>query len=126
MDINNREDIILLVETFYQQVLADNRLNYFFTTVAKLDFEKHMPKMYDFWESTLLHSGTYAGNILRVHKELDAKSPLRKEHFDVWLSLFIETVDALFQGQHANLAKERASSIAMVMQLRLNDNNGLL
>ena len=49
----NREDIILLVDTFYKSVLQYDRINYFFTDVAQLDFEKHMPRMYDFWGTTL-------------------------------------------------------------------------
>ena len=118
-DIEDRNDIILLVDSFYKKVLLDKRINYFFTEVAQLDFEKHMPKMYDFWESTLLHSAAYVGNTLRVHKELNEKSSLQKEHFDAWIALFKETIDELFAGTTAELAKQRAQSIAMVMQLKI-------
>jgi hemoglobin len=126
-DIKNRKDIILLVDTFYAKVLKDERINYFFTEVAKLDFEKHMPRMYDFWESTLLHTASYKGNTLKVHKDLNEKSPLQKEHFDTWIMLFKQTVDELFLGNTAELAKQRATSIAMIMELKMNPKNkGLL
>jgi hemoglobin len=125
-DLKDRKDIELLVDTFYENVLADDTINYFFTDIAKLDFAKHMPKMYDFWESTLFHTASYAGNTLKVHKDLNEKSPLQKEHFERWISLFKGTVNNLFSGTNAELAKQRAQSIAMVMQLRINDKNSLL
>ncbi len=126
-DINSRQDIILLVDTFYDKVLQEKTISYFFTLVAKLDFEKHMPKMYDFWESTLLHTASYNGNTLKIHKDLNEKSPLEKQHFDTWISLFKTTVDQLFKGPTAELAKQRAQSIAMVMQLKLGgESQGLL
>ncbi len=120
-DIEDRKDIILLVDTFYAKVLKDEKINYFFTDVAKLDFEKHIPRMYDFWESTLLHSASYAGNTLKVHKDLNKKSSLEKQHFDTWIGLFKETVNELYTGTTAELAKQRAESIAMVMQLKMSD-----
>ncbi len=83
--------------------------------------------MYDFWESTLFHTAAYTGNTLRVHKDLNEKSPLEKEHFDIWIGLFKSTVDQLFEGTTAELAKQRAASIAMVMQLKVSGKpNGLL
>ena len=36
-----------------------------------------------------------------------------------WLQLFTSTVDELFEGEKAELAKQRAMSIATVMQLKL-------
>lgn len=126
-DIEDRKDIELLVDTFYERVLKNEDINYFFTDVAKLNFEKHMPKMYDFWESTLFHTSNYAGNTLRVHRDLNEKSPLQKKHFDVWITLFKTTIDDLFMGTMAELAKQRAQSIAMVMQLKVNgEKQGLL
>jgi len=121
-DIEDRKDIIQLVDTFYAKVLKNDAINYFFTDIAKLDFEKHMPRMYDFWESTLLHTASYAGNTLKVHKDLNEKSSLEKKHFDTWMGLFKETVDELYQGKTAELAKQRAQSIAMIIQLKMRDN----
>ena len=120
-DILDRQDIETLVNAFYKRVLDDTRINYFFTEVAKLDFESHLPKMYNFWESTILHTGSYVGNTLLVHKNLHQKSPLLSEHFEIWLMLFTQTIDDHFVGINAELAKQRAASIAMIMQLRMND-----
>lgn len=126
-DIENSDDIKLLVDTFYNTVLESDEIAYFFTDIAKIDFEKHMPKMYKFWETTLFHTADYKGNPMKVHKKLNEKSPLEKQHFDAWISIFKATVDELFEGNTAELAKQRAASIAMVMQMKVSGKpNGLL
>jgi hemoglobin len=45
--------------------------------------------------------------------------PLTKAHFDHWYELFVDTVDSLFQGDKAELAKQRALSISIVLQLKI-------
>ncbi len=120
-DIKNRADVKLLVDSFYKKVLLDKAIGHFFTEVIQLDLEKHMPKMCDFWETTLFHTANYKGNPLQVHLNLNHKSALEKPHFDRWLELFNETVDELFSGEIANQAKTRALSIATVMQLKINN-----
>jgi len=44
---------------------------------------------------------------------------LKAEHFDRWLLLFKSTVDENFDGEKAELAKQRAMSIATIMQLNI-------
>jgi len=50
-DIENRNDLILLVDTFYKEVQQNNTIGPIFTETAKVDWSHHLPKMYDFWES---------------------------------------------------------------------------
>jgi hemoglobin len=118
-DISSRDDIVKMVNQFYENVLDDSTIGYIFKDVAKIDIESHMPTMYDFWESTLLNKSTYRGNTMKVHLDLNEKERLKKGHFDQWLALFNATVDELFQGEKAELAKTRALSIATVMQIKL-------
>ena len=47
-DIASREDIELLMNTFYSRLLSDERINYIFTDVAKIDIEKHLPVIVGF------------------------------------------------------------------------------
>jgi hemoglobin len=122
-DIENRKDIETLVDSFYQKVIKDRTIGYIFNEVVKLDWEKHIPTMYDFWETTLFHRAIYKGNPMRIHVDLHAKETLKKAHFDQWLLLFNETVDELFQGEKSNLAKTRALSIATVMQIKIHQNS---
>lgn len=118
-DIQNREDIEILVNSFYEKVLSDDVIGYIFTDIAKIDLAKHMPVMYDFWETTLFHLGAYKGNPIQVHQNLNAKTPLTKTHFERWITLFNLTIDELFAGEKAELAKTRARSIATVMQIKI-------
>jgi hemoglobin len=118
-DIENRIDIELLVNEFYAKVKKDEVIGYIFTDVAKVNWEKHLPRMYDFWENTLFYTGTYEGNPMELHKHLHRVMPLKVEHFAQWNRLFLSTVDELYEGANAILAKQRAISISTVMQIKI-------
>ncbi|MFM7023056.1 MAG: group III truncated hemoglobin [Flavobacteriales bacterium] len=119
-DIQTRTDIENLVNTFYRKVQQDDLIAHFFNEVVQLDWSKHIPVMYDFWESILLDKHNYKGNPMPAHVSLNEKSPMKKEHFDRWVLLFTATVDQLFTGEKADRAKTRALSIATVMQIKIH------
>jgi hemoglobin len=75
--------------------------------------------MYDFWENVLFNTGSYKKNAIAVHKELNELTPLHKEHFAEWLSLWRQTVDELFSGSNGEKIKQRATSIATIMQISI-------
>jgi len=118
-EITERKDIELLIRKFYEKVMVDSTIGFIFTDVAKIDLESHLPKLFDFWETQLLGEFSYQGNPMKVHMDLHLKEALKKEHFDQWLLMFNQTVDEHFEGEKAHLAKERALSIATVMQIRV-------
>jgi len=118
-DIGSREDLLLLVTRFYDKLLNDKSISYLFTDVAKINLEHHLPLLVDFWDSILFQSDTYHKNAMQPHIDLHQKSPLQPQHFETWLRYFNETVDELFEGEKAFLAKERALSIATVMKIKL-------
>ena len=118
-DISSREDIFLLVKKFYDKLLNDETISYLFTDIAKIDLDHHLPVLVDFWDSILFQSDTYRKNAMQPHLILHQKSPLQKHHFETWLTYFNNTVDELFEGEKAFIAKERAKSIATVMQIKL-------
>ncbi len=124
-DITSPEDIEHLIRAFYSDILKDEVIGYIFTDVAKLDLESHFPKLFMFWENILLRPNGYQTNVMQVHLDLNLKVKLKKEHFDRWLSLFNNTVDACFEGEVAEKAKVRAFSIAVAMQAKIfqQDNN---
>ncbi|MBK8302924.1 MAG: hypothetical protein IPK98_05805 [Chloracidobacterium sp.] len=51
---------------------------------------------------------------------LHAHSPLLPEHFAHWVAIFTATVDRLFAGDTADLAKARAQAVANVLDQKLN------
>jgi len=123
-DITSREDIELLVNAFYKKVLADKIINHFFKEVIKLDWKKHIPVMYDFWEMALLDKMIYRGNPMLKHIALDKLSPLQEKHFDQWILLFTETVDAMYTGPRADLAKQKANTMKSLMMHKIELSRG--
>lgn len=96
----------------------DEEIGFIFTDIAKIDLEHHLPILFDFWEMVLFNTNNYQRNTLQKHVELHQKFPLKKSHFDKWLSLFKTTIDENFSGKMASLAKERADSIAIAIQTK--------
>jgi len=118
-DITTREDISQLIIQFYEQVKKDDTIGFIFNDVVRINWEHHIPLIVDFWETILLDNPVYKKNAMEVHYDLNKKVPLLKEHFCQWLVLFCSTVDDLFEGKIANLAKTRAKSIAAVMEFKM-------
>lgn len=118
-DIENREDLLLLVTRFYEKLLGDPAISYIFTDIAGISLEHHLPVLVDFWDSVLFQSDTYRKNAMQPHLDLHRRSPFTAQHFEAWLRYFRETVDELFEGETAFIAKERAGSIATVMQIKI-------
>lgn len=115
-DITSRADIEVLVNTFYDKVNADDLLGPVFT---KVNWAKHLPLMSDFWENLLLYTGSYQGNPMDLHKHLHKVMNLQPEHFQHWNKLFIATVDELFKGANALIAKQRAMKISNIIQTQI-------
>jgi hemoglobin len=120
-EIENREDLYLLVSEFYVKLLNDDSIKYFFDDLmAENGLEDHLKVLVDFWENILFFTGTYRRNAMRPHLIINQTKPFLKEHFQTWLKHFNNTVDENFTGELAHAAKTRAQSIAMVMELKVN------
>lgn len=117
-DIENREDIEQLMRVFYAKAIPDPIIGHYFTEVIQMDLEKHMPVIVDFWETVLLGVARYKSNAIVVHQQLHAKSAFTDQHFDRWVLLFQSTVSEMFSGDKAELARQRALSIATVMKIK--------
>ena len=118
-DIKTREDLFRLLSRFYDGLLKDETISYIFTDVAKVDMKEHIPVIVDFWDMVLFDARTYKKNAIQPHLVLNEKSKFEKHHFDTWLQHFDETVDVLFEGDIAFLAKQKAKSIATIMQIKM-------
>lgn len=119
-DIETRADIDAVLRTFYSTAFADGDLGRFFTDVAHMDLEAHLPVIGAFWEKVLLNNDVYRGNAMRVHQDLNRRAPLTAEHFDRWLTLWQTAIDAQFAGPVATEAKAHAVRIAAAMLRNLD------
>jgi hemoglobin len=119
-DLQTRADIDALLRDFYTQLLDDRLLRHVFVDVARLNLEKHLPVMGDFWERVLFNTGEYNGQPMRVHRRLHDREPLTAAHFERWLAVWNETTDRRHRGPVAATAKRHAARIALAMQRNLH------
>ncbi len=118
--ITDHNSIVLLVDSFYGKARKDELIGPVFNEVIGDHWDEHLPTMYKFWGDILLNTNEYEGNPMFVHKRLNMRIPLEPAHFERWKKLFLETVHELFEGDKAELAAQRAVSIATVMQLKIS------
>lgn len=101
--IQSPSDVKVLIKIFYVKLLQ-SEIKYIF---ANLDLAIHLPHVEAFWNATLFPEFAYHNNLLEKHTQLN----LKQEDFKIWLQLFCETVDELFEGPNAETTKNRAHSM---------------
>lgn len=119
-DLENREDLELLMNTFYTNLLLDDTINYIFTDIAKINLEEHLPIIIDFWNLSLFGRGNYKNNVLKIHLDLNKMVNLEQNHFETWIKTFNSAVDGSFTGENSEKIKTKALSISTVMQIKLH------
>lgn len=115
-DIETLEDVKVLVNTFYGRVQNDELIGIIFNSIIQDRWPEHLEKMYKFWQTILLDEHTYIGRPFPPHMRL----PVEREHFNRWLELFFDTVDTLFEGKKADLAKWQGNRMAEMFQVKIN------
>lgn len=114
-EIISLEEVQELVDTFYERVRADESLGPIFEQVIQDRWPAHLAKMYQFWQTILLEEHTYSGRPFPPH----ARLPIEKAHFDRWIMLFTENIDAQFEGEKATEAKYRANIMAQLFSSKI-------
>jgi len=119
-DILNRADVYTLVTTFYAKIRKDDVLGPIFNNRIH-DWDSHLDHLTDFWESSLFFVNKYKGNPLEKHVEVDAAIDhvINEHHFGIWLNYWIQTLDELFEGDKANIAKNRARKMGTFIYIKL-------
>lgn len=114
-EIESTKDITLLIELFYDKLLHDEETRPLF---EQLDLKAHIPRVVQFWAFILLDSPGYQANMMEKHAHL----PLTESLFEKWLFLFHQTIDELYTGEKAELAKQRSTLIAWTMKSKFKIN----
>lgn len=117
--LESREDIELLVNSFYAKVIKDETIAFFFNDVAKVNWDHHLPKMYSFWETILFGQMSYKGNPMAVHFPVNEVAAMEKKHFEQWLKLWKETILENFHGENASMAITKSENIAKLMSFKM-------
>lgn len=115
-DIRHAADLELLIRKFYGRLMENAHLREFFTHTH---WEEHIPVMIRFWENVLFYSGGYSGNPMKLHAAIHQHRAITAKDFTIWLNLFYETADDLFEGPQVIQIKKKAKSIADIMLFKL-------
>ena len=118
--LDSPEAVRFLVDSFYEKVQADPLIGPVFTDVAQVDWSKHLPKMYAFWESLILGNNAYDGHPFRPHLIVNQQHTLTIAHFERWLQLFSATLSENFTGETSDQVRQRATQIALVWTNKLD------
>lgn len=119
-DIETREELEDFLWAFYKKAFADELIGRFFTEVVPLDLDTHIPVIANFWESVAFNKPSYRKNVMEVHQHIHDLSKIQKEHLDRWVKIFTQTLEERFEGSRSELMKQRARSIATLMDIKLN------
>jgi hemoglobin len=120
--IKSREEVSLLVRTFYTKIRKDELLGPIFNGIIT-DWETHLELLTDFWETNLLYKRKYFGNPMHAHVEVDQKcgNTINEMHFGTWINLWVQTIDELFENDDeiAQVAKNRARNMGTFLHLNI-------
>lgn len=119
-EIENRADVFNLVDTFYKKVRVDEFLGPIFEAHID-DWPRHIDRLTDFWETNLFFVRKFKGNPMLKHQIVDAAAgyTINEHHFGTWLNLWFHTIDDLFVGERAHVAKNRARSMGTFFHVGL-------
>lgn len=109
-----RDSVRVLVHQFYGKVREDEVLGPVFYLALGEDWGPHLAKLTEFWSTVVLGTHSFQGNVYGTHMAL---SDIEPEHFERWLGLFKETVNALFDEEDASQFMSMAHRVASSLQI---------
>jgi hemoglobin len=107
-ELCSEDEVTALVTRFYARVRDDEVLGPIFARHVA-DWDRHLPKMVDFWSSALRRTARYRGTPMPVHTALPG---LDAALFGRWLHLFHATTAAQGNVALQSRADELAERIA--------------
>ncbi|WP_125722220.1 group III truncated hemoglobin [Flavobacterium ustbae] len=118
--IENRADVNFLVNHFYDKIRADEEIGFYFNEMIS-DWEAHLEKLTDFWETNLFGVRKYKGNPHAVHNEVDAHfdEKITANEFGIWLNHWFQTIDEYFEGENADTLKRRARKMSTFLYMSM-------
>lgn len=109
-----RDDLVHLVDAFYDRVQADAVLGPIFNPAVH-DWPAHKSTLVQFWSSVALGTREYRGNPMAAHRP----HPIIEAHFGHWLHLWLETARAELGEDQAQILYGHAQRIAQSLKYGL-------
>ncbi|MFX3626893.1 group III truncated hemoglobin [Campylobacter sp. LH-2024] len=107
-----QENIKMLMEIFYEKIRRDEKLGPIFNNAigtSNQHWEEHKIKIGNFWSGILLGQGSYNGQPLKKHLDLPH---FPEEFFEIWLKLFEESLNKIYNEEIKSIILQRAQMIA--------------
>ena len=115
-DLEHRNDIVIIVNDFYERARTDDVIGPVFNEhIADDQWDHHLERMYDFWNTALFGTSDYLGNPLGVHLGLG----LKDRHFDRWQDLMAQSIRGSFEGQVTEEALHKVKTLAIIFQSKI-------
>ncbi len=110
LHVTDAEFIALVVQSFYAKASEDILIGYHFRRIP--DFEKHLPRIYAFWEIQLL--GQTSIPLTDPLDVVNAHVPLKIHTGEVgrWVKLFVETLDQAARVEKTELITSWKAKVA--------------
>lgn len=122
-EITSRKEVFELVNAFYARIRKDDFLGPIFNKMLSTEeiWAEHLDKLTDFWETNLFAVIKFKGNPMVAHQKVDKtfNHSITQDHFYEWLKIWNSTVDDLFVGEKAELAKERARRMSTHLHVNM-------
>ncbi|MDO5610426.1 MAG: group III truncated hemoglobin [Pseudomonadota bacterium] len=109
-----RDDIVQLVDAFYDKVQADAVIGPVFNAAVH-DWPEHKATLVKFWSSVALGSREYRGNPMAAHRP----HPIIDAHFGHWLALWQSTAREVLGEAKADVMYQYARRIAQSLRYGL-------
>ncbi len=102
------------VVNFYGRVRLDATLGPIFNERLEGHWDEHFDKLTDFWMTVLGGIPAYKGNPFGAHHQVvrEGQHRMKAEHFDIWLTYFDASTNAMLPDYLAATAQEKARRIA--------------
>lgn len=110
-DLDSREHIDAMVHGFYRRLLDDPQMAPLFLDVAKVDLNRHLPIICQYWHKMLLGDSSYQRHMMAKHRALDDQHPLTGELHERWLMHFMKNLEGRFVGPYTDKAKRIATRV---------------
>jgi hemoglobin len=114
-DVKTGNDVGVLVGRFYRAAIPDPLLGLVFERFG-VDWSNHIPKLVAYWEHVLLGLPGPATNTVGAHAAVQHVAPFGDVHIARWVGLWEETVDEMYVGPVADLAKARAHQVGRALR----------
>jgi len=124
-DISSRGHIYQVVSSFYSKIKTHDLLGPIFTqAIPENEWEAHMQKITDFWDSAVFGSMTYRGNPAMTHSNVDKANSfdITQNHFSVWLQNWNRTLDEHGSGPNVEDMKLKARKMASGLYIGMWNN----